>query len=153
MEHCNHYFLNILVPWSVFCISMLLLCKNFQLLKKSSHISGRLPGQEVRNLVLLPYPVGLWDSWSVVHPFQKWSCSPVSFLSVALEWASLSMLNGTGQMFEKLLWELKQKSSRKPGVGQGGRNTVYLLMLPWFIFLSLQFCSLWDISQVCHFCS
>jgi len=68
MEHCNHYFLNILVPWNVFCISMLLLGKTFQLLKKSSHISGRLPGQKVRNL---PYPAGPWDSWSVVHSFQE----------------------------------------------------------------------------------
>ena len=50
MEHCNNCFLNILVPWRVFRISMLLLCKNFQLLRRSRNISGRLPGEDVRNL-------------------------------------------------------------------------------------------------------
>lgn len=55
MEHCNNYFLNILVPWTVFRISMLLLCKNSQLLKKSYSISGRLPGWEVRSLGLAAF--------------------------------------------------------------------------------------------------
>ena len=50
MEHCNNCFLNILVPWRVLRISMLLLCKNFQLLRRSRNISGRLPGEHVRNL-------------------------------------------------------------------------------------------------------
>lgn len=36
MEHCSYYFLNISVPWSAFCIFMLLLGKTFQFLKKAA---------------------------------------------------------------------------------------------------------------------